>query len=45
MNLDGSVEPIYNAVDIVELADALATKVTVIFYADSKDALLKVVSE
>ena len=65
--LGGSVEPIYNAVSIIELAadkgaqkilmpvsarkqlfdlpDELATKVTVVFYADARDALLKALSE
>ncbi len=63
----GSIEPIYNAVSIIELAadkgaqkilipisarkqlfelpDNLATKVTVVYYADAKDALLKALSE
>lgn len=63
LNLGGSVEPIYNAVSIIELAadkgaqkilmpvtvrkqlfdlpDDLATKVTVVYYADARDALLK----
>jgi ATP-dependent Lon protease len=67
LNLGGSVEPIYNAVSIIELAadkgaqkilmpvtvrkqlfdlpDELATKVTVVFYADARDALLKALSE
>jgi ATP-dependent Lon protease len=67
LNLGGSVEPIYNAVSIIELAadkgaqkvlmpvssrkqlfdlpDDLATKVTVVYYADAKDALLKALSE
>ncbi|HUT84597.1 MAG TPA: BREX system Lon protease-like protein BrxL, partial [Thermodesulfobacteriota bacterium] len=67
LNLGGSVEPIYNAVSIIELAadkgaqkiimpvsarkqlfdmpDELATKVTVVYYADAKDALLKALSE
>jgi ATP-dependent Lon protease len=63
LNLGGSIEPIYNAVSIVEAAadkgaklillpvttrkqlveldDELATKVTIVFYADARDALLK----
>ena len=63
LNLGGTVEPIYNAVDIAELAvekgaatlllpvssrkqlidlsDDMATKLTVLFYADAKDALFK----
>jgi ATP-dependent Lon protease len=67
LNLGGSIEPIYNAVSIIELAadkgaqtilmpvssrkqlfelpDELATKVTVVYYADAKDALLKALSE
>ena len=67
LNLGGSVEPIYNAVSIIELAadkgaqrilmpvavrkqlfdlpDDLATKVTVVYYADARDALLKALSE
>ena len=67
LNLGGSVEPVYNAVSMIELAadkgaqkilmpvsgrkqlfelpDELATKVTVVYYSDSKDALLKALSE
>jgi ATP-dependent Lon protease len=67
LNLGGSIEPVYNAISIIELAadkgaqrilmpitsrkqlfemsDDLATKVTVLFYADAKDALLKDLSE
>jgi ATP-dependent Lon protease len=67
LNLGGSIEPIYNAVSLVELAvdkgaqkilmpvsvrkqlfelpDELATKVTVAYYADAKDALLKALNE
>ena len=67
LNLGGSIEPIYNAVSIVELAadkgarkilmpvaarkqlfdlpDELATKLTVVYYADARDALLKALSE
>ena len=67
LNLGGSIEPIYNAVSVIELAadkgaekilipvsarkqlfdmpDELATKITVVFYADAKDALLKALNE
>jgi ATP-dependent Lon protease len=67
LNLGGSIEPIYNAVTIVEVAadkgakmvllpvttrkqlveldDDIATRVTVIFYADARDALLKALLE
>ena len=67
LNLGGSIEPVYNAISIIELAadkgaqkilmpvtarkqlfempDDLATKVTVLYYADIKDALLKALSE
>jgi len=67
LNLGGSIEPLYNAVSIIELAadkgarkilipvsarkqlfdlpDDLATKVTVVYYADAKDALLKALSD
>jgi ATP-dependent Lon protease len=67
LNLGGSIEPIYNAVGIVELAadkgaqkilmpvssrkqlfdlpDDVATKITVVYYADARDALLKSLSE
>ncbi len=67
LNLGGSIEPIYNAVGIVETAadkgakmmlmpvatrkllidlpDEVATRVTVIFYADARDALLKALNE
>jgi ATP-dependent Lon protease len=63
INLGGAIDPIYNAVDIAELAvekgattvlmpvsarrqlndlsDQMATKLTVVFYSDAKDALLK----
>jgi ATP-dependent Lon protease len=66
-SIRGSIEPIYNAVSIIELAadkgaekilmpvsarkqlfdmpDDLATKITVVYYADAKDALLKALSE
>jgi ATP-dependent Lon protease len=67
LNLGGSIEPIYNAVSVVETAadrgarmvllpvttrkqlieldDAIATRVTLIFYADARDALLKALIE
>ncbi|MEQ1762347.1 MAG: BREX system Lon protease-like protein BrxL [Pyrinomonadaceae bacterium] len=67
VNLGGSIEPIHNAVSIVELAadkgakkvlmpvsarkqlfdlpDELATRVTLIYYSDSKDAFLKALAE
>ena len=67
LNLGGSIEPIYNAVSIIELAvdkgaqkiiipvaarkqlfdmpDELATRITVVYYADAKDAILKALSE
>ena len=63
VNLGGGIDPVYNAVDIAELAvekgattllmpvsarrqlndlsDDMATKLTVVFYADAKDALVK----
>jgi ATP-dependent Lon protease len=63
INLGGGIDPIYNAVDIAELAvekgaltvlvpvsarrqlndlsDEMATKLTVVFYSDAKDALVK----
>ncbi len=63
LNLGGSIEPIYNAVSIVEVAadkgakmillpvttrkqlveldDDIATRVTIVFYSDARDALLK----
>jgi ATP-dependent Lon protease len=63
LNLGGSIEPIYNAVGLVEAAvekgartilmpvaarrqlvdlpDDIATKVTIAFYSDARDALLK----
>jgi len=67
INLGGSIEPIYNAIGVVEAAadkgaktllmpvttrkqlvdlpDELATRVTIIFYADARDALLKALAE
>ena len=63
LNLGGSIEPVYNAVSIAEIAiekgatlmlmpvsarrqlndlpDDLATKITVIYYSDPRDALIK----
>ncbi len=67
LNLGGSIEPIYNAVSVVEAAadkgakmvllpvttrkqlieldDAIATRVTLVFYSDARDALLKALIE
>jgi ATP-dependent Lon protease len=67
LNLGGSIEPVYNAVSVVEAAadkgcktilmpvttrkllfdlpDEIATRVTVIFYSDARDALLKALNE
>jgi ATP-dependent Lon protease len=67
LNLGGSIEPVYNAVTIVEsaadrgaklmlmpvatrkqlfdLADDVATRVTIVFYSDARDALLKALNE
>ena len=67
LNLGGSIEPIYNAVSVVEsaadkgcktilmpvttrkqlfdLPDEIATRVTIIFYSDARDALLKALNE
>jgi len=67
LNLGGSIEPIYNAVGIVEAAadkgaklvllpvgtrkqlvdlpDEIATRVTIVFYSDARDALLKALNE
>ncbi len=67
LNLGGTIEPVYNAVDIAELAvekgavtlllpvsarrqladlsDEMATKVSVQFYADVRDALLKALGD
>jgi ATP-dependent Lon protease len=63
VNLGGGIDPVYNAVDIAEMAvekgastlllpitarkqlndlsDEMATKLTVVFYSDAKDALVK----
>lgn len=67
LNLGGSIEPVYNAVSVVEAAadkgaktillpvttrkqlieldDDIATRVTVVFYSDVRDALLKALIE
>jgi len=67
LNLGGSIEPIYNAVGMVEAAadkgaklvllpvatrkqlvdlpDDIATRVTIVFYSDARDALLKALNE
>jgi len=67
INLGGSIEPIYNAVGVVEAAadkgaktllmpvatrkqlndlpDEIATRVTIVFYSDARDALLKALAE
>jgi ATP-dependent Lon protease len=67
LNLGGSVEPIHNAVNLVEAAadkgaktmllpvasrkqlnelpDEVATRVTIVFYTDARDALLKALME
>lgn len=67
LNLGGSIEPIYNAVTVVEnasdkgartllmpistrkqlvdLPDEIATKVTIVYYSDARDALLKALNE
>lgn len=67
LNLGGSIDPVYNAANIVQIAiekgaanvlvpvsarkqlndlpDEMATKVTIFYYADSKDALLKALGD
>jgi ATP-dependent Lon protease len=67
LNLGGSIEPIHNAVNVVEVAadkgatmllmpvatrkqlidlpDEIATKVNIIYYGESRDALLKALME
>jgi ATP-dependent Lon protease len=67
LNLGGSIEPVYNAVTVVEVAadkgakmvllpvttrkqlveldDDIATRVTMVFYSDARDALLKALLE
>lgn len=65
INLGGSIDPLYNAIDVVELAiekgalvilmpvssrkqlfdlsDDLATKVTIVYYNDAREALIKAI--
>lgn len=67
LNLGGSVDPMYSAVDVVELAvekgasvilmpisarkqlfdlsDEMATKITVLFYSDVREALIKAIAD
>ena len=67
LNLGGSIDPLYNAIDVVELAvekgaavvlipvssrkqlfdlsDDSATKVTIVFYNDAREALIKAIAE
>jgi ATP-dependent Lon protease len=67
INLGGSVDPLHNAIDVVELAvekgaalvlmpvssrkqlfdlsDDLATKVTIVFYNDAREALIKAIAD
>ncbi len=67
INLGGSIDPLHNAIDVVELAvekgasvvlmpvssrkqlfdlsDDIATKVTVVFYSDAREALIKAISD
>jgi ATP-dependent Lon protease len=67
INLGGSIDPLHNAIDIVELAvekgasvvlmpvssrkqlfelsDDLATKVTIVFYNDAREALIKAIAD
>jgi ATP-dependent Lon protease len=67
INLGGSIDPLHNAIDVVELAvekgasvvlmpvssrkqlfglsDDLATKVTVVFYNDAREALIKAIAD
>jgi ATP-dependent Lon protease len=67
INLGGSIDPLHNAIDIVELAvekgasvvlmpvssrkqlfdlsDDLATKITVVFYSDAREALIKAIAD
>ncbi|MCU0982537.1 MAG: BREX system Lon protease-like protein BrxL [Pirellulaceae bacterium] len=67
MNLGGSIDPLHNAVDVVEhavekgasvvlmpvssrkqlndLSDDIATKVTVVFYNDAREAFIKAISD
>jgi ATP-dependent Lon protease len=67
LNLGGSVEPVYNAISVIEIAiekggtnilipvsarkqlnelpDELATKITISYYNDARDALIKALGE
>jgi ATP-dependent Lon protease len=67
INLGGSIDPLHNGIDVVELAvekgasmvlmpvssrkqlfdlsDDLATKVTVVFYGDAREALIKAIAD
>jgi ATP-dependent Lon protease len=67
LNLGGSIDPLHNAIDVVELAvekgaslilmpvscrkqlfdlsDDLATKVTIVFYTDAREALIKAIGD
>jgi ATP-dependent Lon protease len=67
INLGGSLDPLHNAIDVVEravekgasvvlmpvssrkqlfdLSDDLATKVTVVFYSDAREALIKAIAD
>ncbi len=67
INLGGSIDPLHNAIDVVELAvekgasvvlmpvssrkqlfdlsDDVATKVTIVFYSDAREALIKAISD
>ncbi len=67
INLGGSIDPLHNAIDVVELAvekgasvvlmpvssrkqlfdltDDIATKATVVFYNDAREALIKAISD
>ena len=67
LNLGGGIDPVYNAVNVAELAiekgattllipisarrqlnelsDDMAMKISILFYADSKEALLKALSD
>jgi ATP-dependent Lon protease len=67
INLGGSVDPLHNAIDVVELAvekgasvvlmpvsarkqlfelsDDLATKVTVVYYTDAREAFIKAIAD
>ena len=67
LNLGGSIDPLHNAIDVVELAvekgasvvlmpvssrkqlfdlsDDMATKVTVVFYSDAREAFIKAIAD